>query len=242
MPITVLDEITAALREIGVAGEGYSLSASESADGLTALNRMVDQWAAERLQIFKVTRTAFNLTANVQDYAVGTGSIVNVARPVFVEQINIQDTSPNPDVEIPLGDPLTDEEWAAIQVKALTSAWPQAAYYNPTYPTGTISFWPVPTSTTLQGVLYAPQAVAQFAGLTDVISLPPGYEEMLVTNLAVRLLASYGRTPDPTLMQRAVQAKAIVMRANKRLTELSLDAGALIGCGGYSTSDFYSGT
>jgi hypothetical protein len=238
---TVLDLLTAALREIGVAGEGYSLSSSEGADGLDSLNRMLDAWAADRPEIYTVTRTTFTITSGTQDYAVGTAQVVNRARPMFVDHVTIQDTSPNPDVEISLGDILTDDGWASIQVKALTSTWPSAAYYNPTYPYGTISFWPIPTLTTLQGVLYAPTAVAQFAALTDTVALPPGYAQMIVKNLAVDLAPSFGRSADPLLLQQATQSRLLVKRSNRRLSDLSLDAAALIGSNVGASWDIYTG-
>lgn len=57
----------------------------------------------------------------------------------------------------------------------------QAAYYNPTWTAGLglVYLWPLPTSTTLQGVIYTPVPVAEFASLSTTISLPPGYRRFL---------------------------------------------------------------
>lgn len=227
---TVLDEITVALKELGVLAETETPTAEAAADALAALNRMVDQWAAERLQIFTVTRTTWTITSGTQNYAVGTGQVVNVARPVFVDHINYLDTSPTPDLELPLAQ-FTEDGWAGLPDKAQTSPQPTSFYYNPTYPYGLISLWPVPTGTTLQGVLYAPQAVAAFATLATAVALPPGYEEAICTNLAVRLAASYEKQIDSTLYERAKEAKAIVKRANRRPMDMQFERSAMVGGG-----------
>ena len=225
----VSDLIASALKEIGVLAESEVPSASQGADALAALNRLVDQWKAERLQIYSITRTVFTISGGT--YTVGTGGTVNVDRPVFLDHVGFQDTSSSPVMEYELSE-LTDDAYAGLTPKALTSPFPTSWYYNATFPLGALTLWPTPTSATLQGVLYAPAAVAAFAGLTTAISLPPGYEELILTTLALRLATSYGRQIDPGLRERAGEARAIVKRANMRLTDLSFEAGALIGGGG----------
>ena len=232
---TARDVIASSLREIGVLAGGEAASGDDATDGLVTLNRLLNLWEAERLRIYTTTRTEWTITASTGQYAVGTGEVVAIIRPVFVDHINLQDTSPSPDVETPLGK-LTEDQWAAIRYKDQTATRPTHYYYNPTYTTGTIDLWPVPTGTTLEGVLYSPTAVAQLAGLTTAISMPPGYEEMLVTALAVRLAPQYGREPSQALRDAARDAKATVLRVNKRLTDMTLDPATLIGSdrgGGY---------
>ena len=77
----------------------------------------MDSWAAERLQIFQVVRTTWTITSGTQTYAVGTSAVVNVARPVYIDHINFQDTTPSPDQEYQL-DPLTEDAWASIGQKS----------------------------------------------------------------------------------------------------------------------------
>ena len=235
---TVLDLTTVALKEIGVLAAGEVPNSEDAADALAALNRLIDQWAAERLQIYTITRTPWTIVSGTQNYAVGTGVTVNVARPVYVEHVSYLDTTLSPNQEIPLGE-LTDAGYQQTSVKALTGSAPTSFYYNPTYPTGTISLFPVPTSSTLQGVLYSPVAVARFAATSDTVALPPGYEEMIVTSLALRLATPYGRQPDPMLLDRQREARAIVKRSNWRPADLSFDAGSLIN--GHGVYSIYTG-
>ena len=227
----VRDIVTAALRELGVKAAGEVVTADEADSGLEELNRLVDQWAGERLLIYRVTRTTWTISAT-QNYTVGTGGTVNVVRPVYLDHVNLIDTSTDPDQETPLT-PLTDDGWAAITQKAATSTQPTNWYYNPTFPLGTLSLWPIPSSATLQGALYAPQQTSEFTSLDEVISLPPGYRRMLVKNLARDLAPSYGRPVHPELKEEAIESKATVKRNNYRLSDLSFDAAVLGGNGGY---------
>jgi hypothetical protein len=222
----VLDLVTDALSDLGVLAASESATAADADSGLRALNRLVDQWAAERLAIYQSVRTTFAIAAATQTYLVGTGQVVNVARPVFLDQVRFSDSSTTPATEYPL-DPLTDDAWAAVPQKTLTSPMPAFWHYKPSYPYGTLTLWPVPTATTLQGVLCAPQAVAEFSALSTEIALPPGYRRMLVKSLALDLAPSYGRQVNQALAIAAQDALAVVKRANRVVRELGFTADVL---------------
>lgn len=237
---TARELIEAALHEISVLSGAESADAVDAADGLQALNRLIDGWETERLQIYTVTRTTWTIAANDGEYTVGTGGDVNVERPIYVNHFNYVDTSQDPDREYEMSK-LTDDGWAAISSKLRTSTWPEAYYYNPTYPLATVNIWPVPTSTTLTGAMYAAQAVGQIAALTSTVALPPGYARMIVKSLAVELSPSYGAQPDPLLLKQASEATANVKRANIQLQEVHLDRAALIGGRLRRAFDIYRG-
>jgi hypothetical protein len=221
----VLDEITKALKELGVLATSETPTADDATDAFNALNTLLDAWAAERLIIYTTTRTTFTITSGTQNYnIVGLGG---GPRPVYIDHVNFVDTSQTPNLERQM-QPLTEDAWSIVPLKGLTAPFPTSWYYNPTFPTGTLSLWPVPTSSSLQGALYAPQPVGAFVTLQDAISLPPGYERMIVKNLAVELAPSYERVVDPLLMMQAADSKADVKRSNRRLMDLSLDAAALL--------------
>jgi hypothetical protein len=229
----VRDLVTDALRELGVIAEGETPSAQEIIDGLTQLNDLVDQWAAERLKIHRTTRTTWTIVSGTQTYTVGTTGTVAVARPVYIDGVQYLDTTISPNNEIPL-EMMTDDEYRQLAVKAQESTEPTHWYYNPTFPTGTLTLWPKPTGSTLTGVLYAPQAVAEFSGIDDTVSLPPGYRKMIKKRLALELASSYNRPISGDLREQAMQAEAIVRRANLRMNEMTFEAGALGHAGGGS--------
>ncbi len=223
----VRDIVTDSLREIGVLAAGETATADDANFGLDALNRLVDQWAAERLAIYTNTRTVFTITSGTSSYTVGSGGTADIAFPVFVDHVNFQDTSQSPTLEYQM-QPLTNDAYSRIPIKTLTSPRPTSYYWNPTYPLGTLILWPMPTLTTLQGVIYHPTAVTEFTSLSTAVSLPPGYRRMLVKNLAVELSPSYERPPSEELSRQAIESKATVKRANTVLMDMQVDAGALI--------------
>ena len=156
------------------------------------------------------------------------GLVSGIPRPVFLDHVNLIDTSVTPETEIPLV-MLTEDAWAGVVQKDITSPWPRQWYYNPTFPAGTLTFWPVPTSTTIQIALYVPTPVPQFTSLSNTFTLPPGYEEMIVTNLAVRLCPSYAKTPSPILLKLAADSMAKVKKVNRRVAFTQFPAESLIG-------------
>ena len=224
---TARDLISAALSDMGILAAGEVPTADDASDALNALNRLLDQWAAENLTIYTVTRTTHAITSGDNTYTVGATGDIAITRPVFFEGIKFQDTSTDPATEYNLV-PHTEDSWAQVRLKDLTSVFPNSYYYNPTYPNGTIYLWPVPTSATLELVLYSWTAVPQFTGLTVSASLPPGYQRAIVKNLAVDLAPAYEKAPSQLLLEQARESKMIIQRANKRLTDMSLDPAALI--------------
>ena len=189
---------------------------------------MVDQWSTERMLVFAMVRATWAIVSGTGSYTVGAGGAVNIPRPVYIDAVAFQDTSPTLTTEYKLSF-YTDAAREGTVLKTLTSPFPTSWYYDPFFPLGTLVLWPTPTSTTLQGVIYYPQAVARFPLLTTTVSMPPGYEELLVTSLAIVLAASYSRQVDPSLRERAVNAKALVKRSNQRLVDLNFEAAALVG-------------
>jgi hypothetical protein len=220
----VRDIVTGALQDLGVLAAGEIANAGEAIDGLSALNNLIDQLAAERLAIHQITRTTFAITANAQSYTVGVGGAVAVARPVYPLRVTYYVTANTPIVEITLYQE-SPQERMANAVKTLALSVPTEWYYEPTIASGfgTLYLWPVPDVSTLTGVFYAPEQVAEFASLSTQILLPPGYRRMLVKNLACEIASSYERTASDDLKAQAEDAMRVVKRSNLRLDEMSFD-------------------
>ena len=236
----VRDLVTAALRKIGALAASETPTAEDAQIALDELGRLQDRWSAEDLLLYASSRETFTISANDSTYTIGSGGNVNIVRPVYLEIVNFIETSTDPDTELPLRK-LTRDDWARIGQKALTSNYPQAWFYDAAFSSarGTLNFWPVPTATTLQGVLYYASGIVEFTSLNTSVSLPPGYREMIVDGLAVKLLPYFKLPPDQLLMQSAAEAKAIVKRANTRLSDLRFESGACVQGGG-GRYDIYS--
>jgi hypothetical protein len=224
---TVSDLCTQSLKRIGVIAQSETPSSGDLATAFETLNQLMDQWAAERLVIYQITRTEFPIVSGTSVYTVGSGADVNIARPVYISNLRFQDTSLDPVLEMGLNN-LTDDAWAKIALKDLEANYPTSGYYNPTFPDATLTLWPVPTSATIEGVIYAPQAVAQFSATSDTVSLPPGYQRFITTNLAIELAPEFGAVASDDLRRAAMESKATIKRANIRLSDLAVDSAALV--------------
>lgn len=226
---TVTDICSRALQEINRLALNQAAPAGDLNFCFDRLNMLIDGWANEELLIFTVTRTTWPITSGTADYAVGTGQIINIPRPVspqMIDRVNFYDSSITPINELPLN-LVNDQYWEGLGMKSLTSPYPVHARYNPTYPTGLLSLWMVPTNTTLRGVIYTPTRISSFAAVTDTVSLPPGYERFMVKNLAVDIAPAFGAVVTPDMMLAARESKSMLMTSNHRIIYQNLDSATL---------------
>lgn len=225
--MTARELVTAALAELNVADATTALSADDATFALARLNDFLDGLATENLTIFAATRTTWTLTPNVATYTIGVGATINVARPVSPQailDIGYQDTSLSPVQEISGLPVLTTDQYAGLPLKTMTGTYPTSFYYSPTFGAtgfGTISVFPVPTGSNLQGVIYTPSPVAELTDLNTTLSVPPGYRRFLRLNLALELASAFQAQVPPTLVELAREAKANVKRVNARFEDLS---------------------
>jgi hypothetical protein len=232
--MTVQQLVTASLQDLRVIQTGETASADDSAFALERLNDWINGLTTENLTVYTITRTTWTLST-AASYTIGAGGAVDVARPtgpLSIENIGFQDTSTSPTIEYNLGPVLTEDGYAGIAQKALTSVFPQNWYYNPTFTSslGLLIPYPIPTSNTLEGVIYTHTPVAEFSALSETIALPPGYRRFLRLGLAKELASAFDAGLTPELQMSAVEAKSDVKRANMRLSDLSSGlAGVLFG-------------
>ncbi|MEK9722044.1 MAG: hypothetical protein VW405_00990 [Rhodospirillaceae bacterium] len=223
--MTIGDAITGALQDLGVLAAGEAPAAEDSSVALDRVNDWLDGLATEGLTVYTNARTTWALVNGTGSYTIGTGGDVNITRPTGPEailNIGYQDTSQSPTQEYLLGRPLTEDAYAAITQKTFQSTYPTSWYYNPTYPLGTLIAWPVPTSNTLQGVIYTPQPLSEYATLATALSLPPGYRRFIRTNLVVELGPTFNVQLSNEQQRLALEAKANAKRANVREDLLSV--------------------
>tara|TARA_R110000751_G_scaffold210465_1_gene314197 strand:- start:397 stop:1137 length:741 start_codon:yes stop_codon:yes gene_type:complete len=238
--MTVTELITGALQDLRVIQTGEVVSADDAALGLSRLNDWINTLETERLTVYTLSRTTWTIVSGTASYTIGTGATVNVARPtgpLAIQNIGFQDTAPDTTIEYNLGPPLTEDAYDGISQKTLTSTFPQVWYYNPTYDAsgyGILIPYPIPTSTTLEGVIYSPSPVSEFTAVTDTIALPPGYRRFLRTGLAIELSSAFDAGITPALQLAAMESKADIKRANMRLSDMSSGiAGSIFGGAGW---------
>lgn len=204
--------IDRAARLVGGVASGESCTADESADGLIALNAMLEAWQADKLNVYAFVDTAFNLVAGTASYTVGpAGNFALTPRPAKIEECFVRVS--NIDYPVTL---LTDEQWFGIATKTDTATYPDRAYYEPSLATGTLLVYPKPTEVnSLHIVTWT--TVASLAALSTSIALPPGYERAITFNLALEWSGPEFQLPVPDYVRKiANESKADIQRANHR--------------------------
>lgn len=202
--------IKRALRLIGVLASGETMSSEDAADGLEALNAMLDSWRNDRLMCYAIQDESLTLVSTQASYSIGPSGDLNTTRPVKIEAAYVRASSTDYPVTM-----LTDTEWDGIYNKASQSDCPEYAYYAPTMSTGTLYVWPVPNAAnTLHLKTWTP--LTSFSSLATVVTLPPGYEEALTFNLALRIAPEHGVSPSADVRETAITSKAGIKRVNSK--------------------------
>lgn len=214
---TPRDLINGAMRLIGVLASGETLASEQANDALTRLNSMIKSWSIDGFMVYKVVREELTMLAQASQ-TLGSGGNISTTRPEKIERLGIKNGSLELPVEI-----ITSDEWAKIPNKSTTSSYPYKCYVEGTYPLETLNFWPVPTSSATL-VMQSRKVINSTFALTDTISLPDGYEEVIEYNLAVRLAPEYGKQIDPLVLDTAMELKAQLMRQNTKPNFMESDA------------------
>lgn len=215
---TANDIITRSLRDLSIIGQGEVADADQAADALVSLNDMVSAWANESALIYQVATDVVTLTGGKKDYTIGSGAYdINSPRPVKVLQAFVRMNGIDYPLEI-----ISRELYQSIILKDLQTQLPTILYYDTGYPSSTIRLWCSPNqANTLH--IDSLKPFTAFSSLTDVVSLPPGYERALRLNLDVELMPQYQVSNDK-IDKMALEAKAGIKRANHFPESLSFDS------------------
>lgn len=232
---TAVDLLTLALKDIGALGIGQSIGPYDTADGLATLNMMLGEWQAECLSVYHLIDTAIPSTG-AQSYTVGTGGNFNIQRPVRIEaayaRLNAGSSSA---IDYPVKIIESREDYARIALKGLTS-FPEWAFYDATYPTGNLIYYPIPNASFELHILTM-EVLPQFAAPGSTINLPPQYTSAIRYNLGPYLAPSYQIEPLPSLIRRAANAKRIIKRMNAQIQSMQMPRGLR----SYQKWNIYSG-
>lgn len=187
---TVNNLIKRTLRKLGVYQTGEDIPPEDFTDCLEELNAMLDTWSNNSLIAPTKTRISKALTIGQASYTIGTGGDLTVARPSRIEHAFVRDSAGNDFSlnEIGLG------QYNDIQLKTLTGM-PFDYYFENTTPLAKVYLSPVPD---LSYTLYM-DAWYQFTRYVanDSVTLPLGYEDAIVYNLAVRVAPDFGKIVAP---------------------------------------------
>lgn len=196
--------VNGALELIGVKDPQATAGGAMLTTGLRRLNMMIGQLNLQALTSPVDAREVFSLVAGkggtgavgspTGPYTIGPGGNFSTTRPQSLTNAGLlmgATVFPN-QVEIPRA-VLTQDQYDAIQVKDLPNSMFTGVYFNATYAGGfaTIQLWPVPDNTINSLVIYHRTLLATITSGTATYDLPPGADEMLEYQLAIRLAPTY---------------------------------------------------
>lgn len=220
---TVATIINRAMRLIGQVGAGETPTTVESADALVSLNALIDAWANDGLMCYANREEQVSMVASQASYTIGTGGDLNTTRPVEIVAGYVRENG----YDHPMT-PLSSQEYARIVAKTTESDWPTSYYYAPSMSTGTLYVYPVPNNATHKIRIVTRVPVSQFSATTDSVTLPPGWEEALATNLAISIAPEYETQASAAVVAAAGRALAAIKSINSRPVKSFRDLGLLL--------------
>lgn len=221
---TARDLIQAALEELGVYAPGETLTEADASRGLWVLNAMLDSWSNENLFCYAIQEFTVPLVIGQNQYSIGPSGQVNGVRPLRaitgLGAAYVVDGSQN---RYPV-DVIERDQWNRIGLLTANSQIPTRIFYDPQFPLGILNVFPMPASS-YDLYFDAYLQLSDFGSLTTVLTLPPGYQDAIQHNLAIRLKPFFATGQiDPIIIELASQTKAAVKRTNIKQSPASYDA------------------
>lgn len=209
--MTVKELIAGSLRLLGLYGATETPDDADLADGLSALNEMLNDWNAQHLTVYTIVNRLLPLSPATGVYTIGTGGTWDVPRPVKIESAGVTNNNGiRTDLEL-----IGSVKWNAIPEKNVQGRLPLRLYCDNDYPLATIRIWPIPSGA-LQLDLNAWDELSDVLTLDEQFDLPPSYLRAVRYNLAVTLSSEYGKGAqlDATIAGIAQQSKAELFALN----------------------------
>ena len=216
---TAGDQITRALRLLGILAEGETPSAETSQDALVALNQMLDSWSTERLAVYSTQDQVFTWPAGTISKTLGpTGDFVG-NRPILLDDASyFRDPSTNVSYGFKL---INQQQYDGIAVKTVTSTYPQVMFVNNTHPNIEMFIYPKPLRD-LEWHFISVEELTQPATLGTTLAFPPGYMRAFAYNLAMEIAPEFGVEPSPQVQRIAMTSKRNLKRINNPDDVMSL--------------------
>lgn len=200
---TALDLIKDAAAEIGEYASDSSLSDADAQICLRRFQRMLDSWANEKLVVYTISEESFPTVASTTRY---TSASLSSGRPVKIESMFLRSNSVDTPITI-----IPRAVYESFSVKSQTGM-PEFCYVNPAM-TLTMDFYPTPDAVYTIYVR-SRRALASGLALATTVSLPPGYEMAIVSNLAIAIAPLFGSAAKPETVELAKASKAALKLTN----------------------------
>lgn len=215
--------ITRAMRLAGVIGKGETPDADEAADGLVALNAMLDSWQIQRLFVYQIRSESFTWTGGQQSQTVGSGGDFNTDLPTRVAD-DCSFTVGGIDYPAKLIDV---DAWTNIPQKSTSSSFPWWLYVQYGATLATLYAYPIPNAN-ITFNLRTWKRLQAFTSLTDTLVLPPGNERAIAFSLAEEFGGpEFGIEVPPGVARIAMSARKALKRVNAPAPISPMEAGYL---------------
>lgn len=222
---TALDLITGALRKIGQYAPGEAVDSQDANDALDTFNGMLDLWSLQHLSVFNQIETVQTISG--AQVTIGAGQTINIERPYRIVRAYSR-LSSSTSVDFPC-QVVTLEKYASIGLKSQPGPWPKMVYFNGGWPSGTLNFWPVPSSVELH--LWTDQVFTAL-NLTSPVNLPRGYFMGLQYSLAELLCSEYGMGVPADIRRFAKEFRDLLKAQNASPQNEAKIDGAIASMGG----------
>ena len=213
-------------------GPGRTPSPDQIADAMGSFNAWLDALNIKRGMVYSKTKNTYTLTPPKASYSIGRGPGADFVgdRPVKIDDANAVISTGSSKVYIPIK-VLRSDEWAQLKLREFPMTFPTMMYPDFAYPNCNLWMWGIPTGSPDMEVWAWLQA-AQIADPSQEISVPPGYLDCFIYNLAVRMGDQFGTTQSmsPNVFATAKQTLGAVKGMNLASPEIaSADIGIATG-------------
>lgn len=210
---------------------GDSIDSHDEDDAFAILNMMLGTWSNKRRRALSSVEENFTLTIGQESYTIGTGGDFNTERPVKIEDAFVRDSAGQ---DHPVKIILDRAEYTRLIDKDI-QARPFALYFERlfTISRGNIILNRAPDAAeTLYLIMW--KNFAKFTSLTQEVVLPDGYEELIYSQLAIRLAAHYGKAISAELAAVAKDSADGIDTVNTEIPITISDCTEGVGDGGVS--------
>jgi hypothetical protein len=168
---------------------------------------MLDTWANDGLMVHARTQETIALTAGDATYT--TLNLSTATRPAAVEDLGAFTRLAGVDEPLEM---VSREQFARIAYKT-AEGLPAVCWYEPAMANGLFEFYPTPYAA-MTAYFFVRRVLTGTLLLGTTVSLPPGYEEAIVNNLAIRGAPSFGMTAPREVQEIARSARRALQVQN----------------------------
>ena len=202
------DTIKRSLRIAGALAQGETPNNNEENEALTSLKGMIHSWENKGITVYASVYNELDLVSGTATYTIGSGGTFDTTRPNHITGAYVEDGS---GYDYPVF--IIDERKYNNILDKTTQGRPEYLYYYPEYPLGILKLYYVPDSSNWDLHIWGQVPLTDIA-LTTNYDYPPGYDDAIAYNLALRLCPEYGKPVTPELLGLANDALTGVINLN----------------------------